>query len=264
MSDDSNFKMPAIFIGHGSPLNAVADNDFTQTLNRLGQSLPRPKSILSISAHWITNGTKITSHASPKTIHDFFGFNRELYEILYPAPGNPQLAFRIAEKISSQLTFVGLSHEWGLDHGTWIPLRHMYPEANIPVIQLSLNLNESPSFHFQLGKLLRELRNEGVLIIGSGNIVHNIPMMNWNDDSSALPWAQEFDQWVVDQISQRKYSSLLNDFMKHTHSQLSVPTMEHFLPLLHILGASSEDDQMTIEYQKIKNATISMTTISFK
>lgn len=263
MGGKTNSKMPVVFIGHGSPLNALSQNDFTKTLKEIGLSIPRPQAILSISAHWITSDTKITSHTSPKTIHDFFGFPEELYKLYYPAPGLPQLAFTIAESLACNNISVRPTQDWGLDHGTWIPLRHMYPEANIPILQLSINIDQSPDFHFKLGTALKFLREQGILIVGSGNIVHNLEMINWSGPSLAHPWANEFESWVIEHLDKKHFSPLIFEVKKHPAAALSLPTMDHYLPLLYVLGATTEKDMLKVNYRKVEHSAISMLTFTF-
>lgn len=262
MGGKTNSKMPVIFIGHGSPLNALPHNDFTKTLEAMGRSIPRPRAILAISAHWITNDTKITSHASPKTIHDFFGFPEELYQLYYPAPGWPQLAFQIAQTLAVNNILIRPTQEWGLDHGTWIPFKHMYPEANIPILQLSINIDQSLDFHFKLGEALKFLREQEVLIVGSGNIVHNLEMMNWSGPSSAHSWAIEFENWVIEHLNKKHFTPLIFEMKNHPAADLSVPTLDHYLPLLYVLGASTEKDILKLNYRKIEHSAISMLTFT--
>lgn len=263
MGGKTDFKMPAIFIGHGSPLNALSKNDFTKSLEEMGQSIPRPRAILAISAHWLTTETKITSHASPKTIHDFFGFPEELYQLYYPAPGLPELALKIAENLALNNILIRLTKDWGLDHGTWIPLKHMYPEANIPILQLSINIDQSPEFHFKMGEALKFLREQGVLIVGSGNIVHNLEKMDWTEEALPHPWANEFENWVVEHLNKKHFSPLVFEMKKHPAAPLSVPTLDHYLPLLYILGASSKEDILKLNYRKVEHSAISMLTFTF-
>jgi 4,5-DOPA dioxygenase extradiol len=254
-------RLPVIFIGHGNPMNALADNPFTEMLKALGKKIPRPKAILCISAHWMTEGTWITHMSEPKTIHDFYGFPKELSQVQYRAPGNPE----IAEMISSEITVpkINLDDEmWGLDHGAWSVLRHVYPNADIPVLQLSLHMEKPSEYHFQLGQQLRCLREKGILIVGSGNIVHNLSLLSWIENSPPHPWAVEFDEWVKDKIKTKQYTALINDSRKTESGKRSIPTPEHWYPLLYILGASDDTDKLHFEYEKIDNASISMRTFS--
>lgn len=254
--------MPSLFIGHGSPMNAIENNSFTQMLTALGKKLERPQAILCISAHWMTEGTWITQMERPKTIHDFYGFPQPLFDIQYPAPGSPDIAEAIHREIFTP--HIHLDQEaWGLDHGTWSVLKHMYPEADIPVMQLSLYMGKSPEYHFQLGRELAKLRENGVLILGSGNIVHNLRKINWDKTAAPHDWAVEFDEWSKEKLLKRDFMALQNDFLKTEAGRLSVPTMDHYYPLLYVLGASSNKDEMKFEYEEIQNASISMRAFSF-
>lgn len=254
-------KLPVVFLGHGSPMNAIAENNFTRTLNLLGKDLPKPEAILCISAHWMTEGSWLTHMESPKTIHDFYGFPQALFDVQYPAKGNAALAESISKDIVQPK--LHLDNEiWGLDHGTWSVLKHMYPDANIPVIQLSLNMVQSPEYHYSLGKELARLRERGVLIVGSGNIVHNLRTIKWDEKAPAYPWAVEFDEWAKSKIEKRDYKALYQDALKSEAGRLSVPTLDHYLPLLYILGASDEKDQLKFEYEEMQNASISMRCLS--
>jgi 4,5-DOPA dioxygenase extradiol len=254
--------MPCLFIGHGNPMNAVSKNAFTSVLEDLGQRIPGPKIILCISAHWMSEGTWITHMPRPKTIHDFHGFPPELFAVQYPAPGSP----KIAEQIQSQLnpTEVHMDDElWGLDHGTWSILRHMYPDAKVPVLQMSIYMEKPPDYHFGLGQQLRKLRDQGVLIVGSGNIVHNLNVMNWEPGAKPFEWATEFDDWVKQRIIQREYRELLGEPQLSRSGKLSVPSPDHWYPLLYALGASDRSDELRFEYEGIENGSISMRTLSF-
>lgn len=254
-------KVPVIFIGHGSPMNAVESNDFTAMLAGLRELYPSPKTILCISAHWMTEGSWVTHMENPKTIHDFYGFPQALFDVQYPAPGNPKLAEEISERI--KVPTVSLDNEmWGLDHGTWSVVRHIFPEANIPVVQLSLNMEAPAEYHYELGKKLRSLREEGVLIIGSGNIVHNLRMLKWGDDATPYPWAIEFDQWSKEKLLTRNYLSLVHNYHATEAGKLSVPTPEHYYPLLYVLGASDESDRISFHFEEIHNSSIAMRTFS--
>lgn len=254
--------MPTIFLGHGSPMNAIADNEFTKSLKSLKEKIPQPKSILVISAHWETNGTWITGMNKPKTIHEFCGFPKELNDIQYQAPGAPDLAQEISNTLSDQAIKID-TDKWGLDHGAWSVLRHIYPNADIPIAQMSLDTTKSFTSHFDLGQRLKFLRDRGVLIIGSGNIVHNLRKISWDSDSSIPAWASEFDTWVKNKIIERSFSSLIEEVFLTELGRLSVPTPEHYLPLLYVAGASDSDDFLTFEYEGFQNASISMRCIRF-
>lgn len=254
--------MPSLFIGHGSPMNALEDNAFTKSLNSLGAKIEKPEAILCISAHWMTEGTWITSMEKPKTIHDFYGFPQALFDIQYPAPGSPDIANAISKEIFTPHIHVD-NEAWGLDHGTWSVLRHMYPNADVPVMQLSLYMGKPPEYHFQLGQELKKLREKGVLILGSGNIVHNLRTIKWETNARPYDWAIEFDEWSKDKITKRDFKALHNDFLKTEAGRLSVPTMDHYYPMLYILGASSSNDELKFEYEEIQNSSISMRAFSF-
>lgn len=255
-------RAPVIFIGHGSPMNAIANNEFTQSLNSIRNLYPYPKAILCISAHWMTEGTWLTHQKEPKTIHDFYGFPPALFDVQYPAPGHPELAEALAAKIKEPSLYLD-DEMWGLDHGTWSVLRHIYPEADIPVIQLSLDMEKDASYHYELGKQLASLRDEGILIIGSGNIVHNLRVLKWGEDALPYDWAVKFDLWAKTKLEARDFKALISDYENSTEGKLSVPTPEHYYPLLYILGASLESDFLSFHYEEIQNASISMRTFSF-
>lgn len=230
--------MPALFVGHGSPMNAIENNVFSQYWKSLGQSLPTPTAILCISAHWETRGTQITAMSAPKTIHDFGGFPQALFDVQYPAPGSPSLAAESQEILKPEP--VALSHQWGLDHGCWSILHVMFPQANIPVLQLSLDINKTPTQHHELAKQLVSLRHKGVLIIGSGNIVHNLGMVAW--DKMSLPdygydWAIQARNEMKSYISDFNHQALSRASNHSREWQLAIPTPEHYLPLLYTLGA---------------------------
>ncbi len=253
--------MPTIFIGHGSPMNAIADNEFTRSLSLLGKKLERPKAILCVSAHWMTEGTWITHMERPKTIHDFYGFPQPLFDIQYKAPGSPELAKDIRQEIMKAK--IQLDDSWGLDHGTWSVLKYLYPNADIPVMQLSLDMSKPAEYHFQLGQELAKLRESGILILASGNIVHNLRKISWDENADPLDWAIEFDELVKKKLIDRNFSALQHDFLKTEAGRLSVPTLDHYLPLLYVIGASRSSDKLKFEYEEIQNASISMRAFSF-
>lgn len=257
---NEKFKMPVIFLGHGSPMNAIADNNYTKALTSLTADIPKPTSILVISAHWETESTQVTAMEKPKTIHDFYGFPKELYNVQYPANGNPELAKDIVKTLGDK---VSLDHNWGLDHGTWAVLKFLYPAADIPVIQLSLNKNLSLNDHYELGKELKILRNQGVLIVGSGNIVHNLRAVDWNIDAKAHEWAVSFDKWVKELLLNRNFKPLISEFQNTEIGKLSVPTLDHYLPFLYILGASDQSDKLTFDFEGFQNASMSMRCLRF-
>lgn len=255
-------RMPIFFIGHGSPMNALTHNPFTRSLERMAALCLRPRAVLCISAHWMTEGTWVTHMERPRTIHDFSGFPQELFDIRYPAPGSPETA----DLVRTTVVHSGIKADdemWGLDHGAWLVLRHMYPEAHIPVVQLSLDMARPPEEHFRLGEQLRALREQGILIVGSGNIVHNLQLLRWEPEAQPFDWALEFDEWMKARIVQRDYLPLFGEFAASKAGQLSVPTPDHYLPVLYTLGASDEEDQLRFEYEGIEHASISMRTFSF-
>jgi 4,5-DOPA dioxygenase extradiol len=255
--DMSENKMPVLFVGHGNPMNAIQDNAFTQRLAGLGQEIQRPKAILCISAHWLSAGTWVTRMDQPKTIHDFYGFPDELFAVQYPAPGSRALAEQI-QALSSRPKIQGDDSAWGLDHGTWAILRKMYPDADIPVVQLSIDMSEPPEFHMELGKTLSKLREQGVLIVGSGNIVHNLRKADWSKSLQGFDWAIEFDEWTKQQLLKGDYASLAQDYRKTLAGQLSVPTPDHYYPLLYTLGAADSKDQVQFEFEGYDMGSISM------
>lgn len=261
MSLTDRKRMPALFIGHGSPMNALADNSFTQTLKDLGQRLPPPRAILCISAHWMTEGSWITQMERPKTIHDFYGFPQALFDIQYPAPGDPELAENIRTQVLDPKIHLD-SEIWGLDHGTWSILKHMYPKADLPVMQLSICMSQPGEYHLKLGQELSKLRDQGILIIGSGNIVHNLREIRWEENASPYDWCLEFDQWAKEKILARDFLSLSKDYLNTSAGKLAVPIPDHYYPLLYTLGSAHNNDEVRFEYEEIQNASISMRCVS--
>jgi len=254
---DSERKMPVLFVGHGSPMNAIEDNEFSRAWVEAGKALPKPNAILSISAHWETSGTLVTAMEQPKTIYDFYGFPESLYEVKYPAPGSPELARLIQETV--QKTQVRLDQAWGLDHGTWIVLSRMFPKADIPVVQLSLDRAQPPPFHYVLGKELRPLRNKGILIVGSGNIVHNLDMMAWQ--GKAYDWAIEFDEAIKRSILSGDHVSIMRYQDLGQAARLSVPTNEHYLPLLYALALQDGQERIRFFADGVTLGSISMRSL---
>lgn len=254
---DSN-KMPMIFIGHGSPMNAIEDNKYTKSWREIAKKIPKPKAILAISAHWYTKGTRIQSEEFPKMIYDMYGFPKELYEIVYPARGSEEYAEKTIKLIDRD---VKIDNTWGFDHGTWSVLTKMYPSACIPVYQLSVDGYASEAEHYEIGKNLRALREEGVLIFASGDIVHNLGMMNYSD--GGFSWAEDFDKYIKDSILNRNFENVV-DFRSYKDYKLSVPTPEHFYPILYLLGASSEDDSIEVFNDECMGGSLSMTSYLFK
>lgn len=248
--------MPTLFIGHGSPMNALQDNEFTRAWTALGQRLPRPRAILAISAHWETKGVLITAAERQRTIHDFYNFPPELYAVEYPAPGDPALAKRI-EAMLAPYARADLDG-WGLDHGTWSVLRFLYPEADIPVLQISMNTRLSLADHYRVGEALASLRDEGVLILGSGNIVHNLRLFD-RSDLAAQPWAEAFNGAVKDRVLAGDHQALV-DYQALPHAELAVPETEHYLPLLYVLATRRQDEPVEILTDSVVSS-LSMTSV---
>ncbi len=254
--------LPALFIGHGNPMNAVSENAYTAAWRQIGERLPKPKAILAISAHWYVPCTGVTIDAAPKTIHDFGGFPKELYEVQYPAPGDPDLARRIQRLLTSM--DVKLDGSWGLDHGTWSILTHIYPAADIPVIQLSIDETKAAIFHHEIGKSLAALRDEGVLILGSGNLVHNLHAYAWGRHMpQPYDWASRFEAKAKALILSNDYEPLVHYETLGSDAALAVPTPEHYLPLLYILGARREGDAVTFPVEGVDGGSISMLAVQF-
>ncbi len=255
-------RMPAIFFGHGNPMNALLENDYTRGWANIGASIRRPKSILSISAHWYFPATAVTVAENPRTIHDFGGFPRELYEIQYPAPGSLELANRVREILAP---FDVLADErWGLDHGTWSVLCHVFPGADIPVVQLSINETKPPEFHYEIGKRLAPLRDEGVLIMGSGNLVHNLHAYAWGKHAvEPYDWAVRFEKQAREFLLAGEDEPLVNYETLGRDAQMSAPTPDHYLPLLYVMGARLEGDEVTFPVEGVDGGSVSMLTIKF-
>ena len=254
--------MPALFIGHGSPMNGIEDTAFSRRWTQMAKEIPVPKAVLVVSAHWFTKGTKITAMDFPKTIHDFGGFPKELFAVQYPAPGNPVLAKETAALIHSAQ--VELDHDWGLDHGTWTVVRHMYPDASIPVLQLSIDYSKDPQFHYNLAKELYDLRKKGVLIIGSGNMVHNLRMVAWdklNDGEYAYDWAAKINTKFKELIQHGDYQPLINYSSLGKEAMLAIPTPEHYLPLLYTLGVKGSKDEISFFNDKAVGGSLTMTSV---
>jgi len=252
-------KTPLLFIGHGSPMNGIEDNEFSGCWEKLGREMNPPSVVLCISAHWFTKGTFITAMEKPQTIHDFYGFPKQLFDVQYPAPGNPALAKETASMIHR--TTVGLDHEWGLDHGTWSVVRRMFPEAKIPVLQFSIDYTKGPQFHYELAKELAGLRKKGVLIIGSGNMVHNLGIMNWKLPESGYDWAIEMNSTFKSLIMKGDHAPLIRYETLGQAAKLSIPTPEHYLPLLYILGLKEEDESVSFFNDKTVMGSVSMTSL---
>ncbi len=250
--------MPVLFLGHGNPMNAIEENEFTKGWADAGKAIAKPNAILCISAHWETKGTYVTAMDKPQTIHDFGGFPKQLFDMQYPAPGDLELANETQAGIAK--TAVGLNYDWGLDHGCWVVVSRMYPKADIPVIQLSLDYSKPAQWHFELAKELTFLRKKGVLIIGSGNIVHNLGLVNWKDDKT-FDWAMEANDKVKQLINMHDYQNLAKYDSLGKSMQLAVPTPEHYLPLLYTLALKSEQDKLSYFNDKMVMGSISMTSL---
>ncbi len=261
MTQKSSTIMPALFIGHGSPMNALENNRYTQAWRQLGASMPKPKAILAISAHWYISGTAVTAMAQPKTIHDFGGFPPALFAFQYPAPGSVALAERVKHLLAP--LDVKLDQAWGLDHGTWSVLAHVFPEADIPVVQLSIDRSKPNQFHYDLGKQLAVLRDEGVLILACGNVVHNLPLINWQEQNAAYDWATRFEQNAKKCLVEKNHQALIDYDKLGQDAALSIPTAEHYLPLLYIMGAQREGDQVQFPIEGIELGSISMLSVKY-
>ena len=251
--------MPAVFFGHGNPMNALSRNRYTEAWAELGRTIPQPKAILVISAHWYVPRTGVTVSTAPETIHDFGGFPRELYDVQYPAPGDPELARRVRQLLAP--TAVTLDESWGLDHGTWSVLCHAYPRAEIPVVQLSIDETQPASFHYAIGERLAPLREEGVLIAGSGNVVHNLGAYAWGRDAEPYDWAVRFEQETRDRILSGDARALIAYESLGRDATLSIPTPDHFLPLLYVLAACQPRDAASFPVAGVDGGSISMLAV---
>jgi len=258
-----NVKMPVLFIGHGSPLNLILKNNFTTSLEKLGKNLPKPEAILVISAHWLAGGTYVTCSEKPEMIYDFFGFPRELYEIKYPCPGSPDNARYVTENVKK--TQVKCNYDWGLDHASWAVLKHMFPDAGIPVIEMSLDYsfnewNPKPlQYHYDIASELADLRTKGVLIIGSGNIVHNLGLIDFrNIDAQPYEWAVEFDEKIKYDLINKNHKELINFKEMGKYASLAVPTLDHYLPMIYTIALQGKDETLKFTYEGFQNGSISM------
>jgi 4,5-DOPA dioxygenase extradiol len=255
-------RMPTVFFGHGNPMNAIQDNPWSPDWAAIGQRIPRPRAVLSISAHWYVPHVAATAMARPRTIHDFGGFPRELFEVDYPAPGDPSLVPRIAELLAPLP--VHADHAWGLDHGTWSVLRHVFPDADVPVVQLSIDETRPPAFHHALGQRLQPLREEGVLLVGSGNVVHNLHAYGWGRRPvEPFDWATRFEALVRDCVQRGEHAPLVDYAALGRDAELSVPTPEHYLPLLYVLGASMPGEAVAFPTSGTDGGSISMLSVQF-
>ena len=250
-------KMPVLFVGHGNPMNVMEDNEFSRAWDAAGKALPRPKAVICISAHWVTRGTMITAMDKPRTIYDFYGFPPEMYEIRYDAPGAPDLAEQVRRIIKN--TEVKPDLNWGLDHGTWTVLKRMFPQADVPVIQMSLDANIEAQKHYEISRQLKELREDGVLIIGSGNIVHNLRMARFDD--SAFNWAVEFDQRIANWISQNDHEPIIHYEKGDQAAALAINTAEHYVPLLYTLALKDENEPVSFFADKVTGGSLSMRSV---
>lgn len=254
--------MPVLFVGHGSPMNGIEDTEFSRRWTKLAGEITLPTAVLVVSAHWFTRGTRITAMNAPKTIHDFGGFPQALFDVRYPAPGQPALALETAQLIHS--AHVELDHDWGLDHGTWTIVRHMYPSATIPVLQLSIDYTKGPQYHYDLARELSALRKKGVLIIGSGNMVHNLRMAAWdrlNDTAYGYDWAVGMNDTFKSLIESGNHKPLINYSSLGKDALLAIPTPEHYLPLLYTLGLQSSQDRATFFNDKTVAGSLTMTSV---
>ena len=252
--------MPAIFFGHGNPMNALAQNAYTEAWARIGREIPRPKAILCVSAHWYIPAVAVTAMERPRTIHDFGGFPRELFVVQYPAPGSPELAARVQELLGENV--IADDRHWGLDHGTWSVLCHVFPEADIPVLQLSIDETQPAAFHHDLGKRLSALRDEGVLVIGSGNLVHNLHTYAWGKhDVEPFRWALRFEEKARELIMSDNHEPLIDYESLGKNALLSAPTPDHYLPLLYILGAKRDGENVAFPVEGFDGGSISMLSV---
>ncbi len=250
-------KMPVIFVGHGSPMNAIEDNEYSRAWKSIVKRIPKPQAIISISAHWFIKGTKIQNAEAPRTIYDMYGFPKELYEVVYNAPGAPDVAKVAKELISKDTVY---DNTWGIDHGTWSVLVHMYPERDVPVFQISIDAYAPPEEHYRIGRELRSLREKGVLILGSGNIVHNLRLVDWHMGSKGFDWAYEFDDYIYDNIMSKNHQHILNFNELCSSARHAVPTPDHFYPLLYTLGASDEEDRVSVFNKSCELGSLTMTS----
>jgi 4,5-DOPA dioxygenase extradiol len=255
-----NQRMPAIFFGHGNPMNALLANGYTAAWSAIGVQIPRPRAVLAISAHWYIPATAVTAMAAPRTIHDFGGFPRELFQVRYPASGDPQLAERVRQLVAP--LNVTLEQHWGLDHGTWSVLRHVFPDADVPVIQVSIDETQPPKFHYEIGRRLQPLRDAGILLMGSGNIVHNLHTYAWGGHSvEPYEWAVRFETRARGLMSKGEHAPLIEYAAWGADAHLSVPTPEHYLPLLYVLGAAVAGESITFPVEGVDGGSVSMLTV---
>ena len=255
---------PVFFIGHGSPMNGIENNVFSNQWKKIGETIDLPSAVLVISAHWLTKGTQVTAMKEPKTIHDFGGFPQALFDVQYPAPGSPFLAGETAKLITS--TDVGLDHDWGLDHGTWTVVRHMFPEANVPVLQLSIDYNQPAVYHYNLAKQLYDLRKRGVLIIGSGNMIHNLRMLDWRSMDApgfGFDWAIELNEIFKKKILSKDHNALVDYEKLSKNAKLAIPTPDHYYPMIYNLALQSDKDAIEFFNDDYVGGSLSMTSFRF-
>jgi 4,5-DOPA dioxygenase extradiol len=253
-------RMPAVFLGHGNPMNALLQNPYTERWSQLGRDLPRPKAILCVSAHWFVSGSAVTVSTAPRTIHDFGGFPRELYEVQYPAPGDPQLARRVQELLAP--IPVHQDNRWGFDHGTWSVLCHVYPKANVPIVQLSIDETQPAAFHYEIGQRLAPLREEGILIVGSGNLVHNLHTYAWGRHRvDPYDWAVRFERDVRGLLQAGEHQPLVQYGSLGQDALLSIPTPDHYLPLLYVTGTRVRGDDLVFPVEGVDGGSISMLSV---
>tara|TARA_R110000868_G_scaffold70819_7_gene208013 strand:- start:14388 stop:15179 length:792 start_codon:yes stop_codon:yes gene_type:complete len=259
MQSGKNGTMPAIFFGHGSPGNVIEDNFITQCWERLGREIGKPKGIICISAHWYTRGVRVSAALRPPTIHDFGGFTKEMHEMVYPAPGSPELATAIAERLAP--LDVELDPARGLDHGSWCVLWKAYPDADVPVVQISMDMQMPPAQHFEIGKLLGTFRDDGYLLMGSGNIVHNLPEMDWQMRDGSFDWAARFGDYIRESIVADTPEKLIDFSAQGRDGTLSVPSPDHYLPLLYVMGARRKGEAVRFETPLVEYGSLDMTTV---
>lgn len=261
---DRGYVMPALFVGHGSPMNGIEDNEFSRRWTKIAQEIPEPAAVLVVSAHWLSNGTKVTAMDFPKTIHDFGGFPQELFDVQYPAPGSRSVAEETVSLLHS--VHAELDHDWGLDHGAWTVVRNMYPKANIPVLQLSIDYNKGLQYHYDLAKELFSLRKKGVLILGSGNMVHNLRMVAWDrlsDPGFGFDWAHELNTKFKNLIADGDHQALINYQNISPEVHLAIPTLEHYLPLIYNLGLQDKNEEISFFNDMAVGGSLTMTSVKF-
>ncbi|MEX2495005.1 MAG: 4,5-DOPA dioxygenase extradiol [Woeseia sp.] len=253
-------RMPSVFLGHGNPMNALSSNEWTRAWKSLGNSIDKPSAVLSISAHWYVPATAVTVNCNPRTIHDFGGFPKELYEMRYPAPGDPELAERVAALLQPER--VGLSQDWGFDHGTWSVLAHVYPQANVPVVQLSIHKAKPARWHYELGKKLRPLRDEGVLVLGSGNLVHNLHTYSWGrHQQEPYDWATRFESFAREHLAAGEFDPLVDYEPLGRDARLAIPTPDHYLPLMYVLAQHQPGEPVAFPVEGFDGGSISMLSV---